>query len=184
MTSFELPLARPWAFASLPESRGAPRRSSCLVDVGLPLSGPRVWIFTSCTLNMPVTLIEPLLFPTPPSSIVRQIALLPAASSSRAQVGTFRRALRRWPDRATAERSQLSARHSRPPCPSARDAPTQRSATLLQSTPRVAVSVVELSPRELLPAISISWSCAARQRSYPWLYQRYEDRRLAPRRSI
>lgn len=39
-------------------------------------------------------LTEPLLFSTPPRSIVRQIALLPVARSSQAQVGASRRALK------------------------------------------------------------------------------------------
>ena len=55
MTSFRPPLAGLTTLASLRESRGAPQQSPCLLDVGFPLSGPRVWTFTSCSLIMPVT---------------------------------------------------------------------------------------------------------------------------------
>jgi len=55
MTSFRPSLAGLATFASLRESRGAPRQSPCRFDVGFPLSGPRVWIFTSCPLFMPIT---------------------------------------------------------------------------------------------------------------------------------
>ena len=57
MTSTKHSLTGPLAFAHEGLAQGGPGypgQRSCLFDVGFPLSGSRVWIFTSCLLVMPI----------------------------------------------------------------------------------------------------------------------------------